>query len=87
MAAGVMIMLPYFLLGPTSCALDTTHAAWGWDGTEVCFDMSSCRVCTVKALGEIAAMQRTAVFTILGVKLLYANSFRSLTSCTTLRYE
>jgi len=49
--------------------------------------MRSRSVCTVGTLGEIGEMQRTTVFTIRGVKFPYANPFRSLTSCTTLRYD
>ena len=87
MAGVIMVMLPYFPVGSTSSTWDTTNAALGSDGTALCFRMKSRRVCTVETVGEIGAMQRTAVFTIHGVKLLYANPFRSLTSCATLQYD
>ena len=45
----------------------------------LCIWMNFRRVCTVATVGEIGAMQRTSVFTIYGVKLLYANPFQYLT--------
>ena len=39
---------------------------------------------TLRFSVPIGAMQRTAVFTIRGVQMLYANPFRYLTSCATL---
>ena len=53
----------------------------------LCFWEKDRTAYTVGTVGQIGAMQCAAVFINRGVKLLYASTFLSLTSCVTLRYD